>query len=254
MKVKILILLCFFPVAGATEAPLTSLRPMGRGLEAASEITGAPTAESIRDRSRNGLFRSLRPNRRTEKVRLFGSRKKRQLEAGKVCGDSALQGEPVGQVTGRLAGCGLSDAVRVRSVDGVVLSQPSVMDCATAKALKTWINNGVRPAVKRQGGGVSGLRVAAHYSCRTRNNKAGAKISEHGRGRAIDISAIQLKDGSDISVLRDWGRGRKGKALRKMHAAACGPFGTVLGPQADRYHQDHFHFDTARYRSGSYCR
>jgi len=28
----------------------------------------------------------------------------------------------------------------------------------------------------------------------------------------------------------------------------------VLGPEAARYHQDHFHFDTARYRSGSYCR
>jgi hypothetical protein len=42
--------------------------------------------------------------------------------------------------------------------------------------------------------------------------------------------------------------------MRRMHRGACGPFGTVLGPEADRYHQDHFHFDTARYRSGSYCR
>jgi len=39
-----------------------------------------------------------------------------------------------------------------------------------------------------------------------------------------------------------------------MHRAACGPFGTVLGPNADRFHQDHFHFDTARHRSGPYCR
>jgi hypothetical protein len=39
-----------------------------------------------------------------------------------------------------------------------------------------------------------------------------------------------------------------------MHKAACGPFGTVLGPNSNRFHQDHFHFDTARYRSGSYCR
>jgi hypothetical protein len=42
--------------------------------------------------------------------------------------------------------------------------------------------------------------------------------------------------------------------MRRAHKTACGPFGTVLGPNADRYHQDHFHFDTARYRSGSYCR
>ena len=46
----------------------------------------------------------------------------------------------------------------------------------------------------------------------------------------------------------------RGKALKKMHKIACGPFGTVLGPNANRFHRDHFHFDTARYRSGSYCK
>ncbi|MEM1302950.1 MAG: extensin family protein, partial [Pseudomonadota bacterium] len=63
-----------------------------------------------------------------------------------------------------------------------------------------------------------------------------------------------LQDGTEISLLRDWGRGANGTALRQMWQAACGPFGTVLGPEADAFHKDHFHFDTARYRSGSYCR
>ncbi|MDG1449086.1 MAG: extensin family protein [Ascidiaceihabitans sp.] len=40
---------------------------------------------------------------------------------------------------------------------------------------------------KLNGCGLSGRKVAAHYSYRTRKNKAGAKISEHGKGRAIDI-------------------------------------------------------------------
>ena len=43
-------------------------------------------------------------------------------------------------------------------------------------------------------------------------------------------------------------------AMRKMHRTACGPFGTVLGPDSDRFHRDHFHFDTAKYRSGPFCR
>jgi hypothetical protein len=94
----------------------------------------------------------------------------------------------------------------------------------------------------------------AHYACRTRNSVKGAKISEHGRGRAIDIAAFQLRNGSEISVLKHWGQGGNGKALSKIHRAACGPFGTVLGPKSDRHHRDHFHFDTARYRSGPYCR
>jgi len=63
-----------------------------------------------------------------------------------------------------------------------------------------------------------------------------------------------LKSGQEITVLTDWGRGDRGRALRQMWRAACGPFGTVLGPEANRFHRDHFHFDTARYRSGSYCR
>jgi hypothetical protein len=87
-----------------------------------------------------------------------------------------------------------------------------------------------------------------------RNNQPGAKVSEHGSGRAIDIAGIGLNDESEMSVLTDWNSGAKGRALRQMHRAACGPFGTVLGPEADRFHRDHFHFDTARYRSGSYCR
>ena len=105
-----------------------------------------------------------------------------------------------------------------------------------------------------QGGGLKELRVAAHYACRTRNNRKGGKISEHGKGRAIDISGFELADGRTITVLKGWRARRSSKAMRRMHQGACGPFGTVLGPESDRFHQDHFHFDTARYRSGSYCR
>lgn len=205
----------------------------------------------------NAPDHSARPQERpAEKARLFGllkSKETKRLEAGMVCGDPALQGEFVGNVPGKINGCGVKDAVRLRAVSGVTLSQQAVMDCATAKALKTWVDEGLQPAFKRQGGVVR-LRVAAHYVCRTRNHKAGAKISEHGKGRAIDISGVWLENGREISVLKDYRSGRAGKALRRAQKAACGPFGTVLGPGSDGYHEDHFHFDTARYRSGPYCR
>ena len=57
-----------------------------------------------------------------------------------------------------------------------------------------------------------------------------------------------------MTLLTDWNSADDGAQLRQMWRAACGPFGTVLGPEANRFHRDHFHFDTARYRSGSYCR
>ena len=174
--------------------------------------------------------------------------------AGSICGDPAIQGAPLSPISGRIRGCGVKAPVKVTSVAGVGLSSGATMDCATAKALKTWVERGVKPSVGRLGGGVSSLKVAAHYSCRTRNNKPGAKISEHGKGRAIDISAIVLRNGVSISVLKGWRSKQHSQILKSVHKAACGPFGTVLGPDADRYHQDHFHFDTAQYRSGSYCR
>jgi hypothetical protein len=128
------------------------------------------------------------------------------------------------------------------------------MDCGTAKALKTWIDEVAKPTLKRKGGGLKTVNVAAHYACRTRNGRPGARISEHGKGRAIDISGVQLRDGSTITVLRGWAKRDTADIMRKLHRGACGPFGTVLGPESDRFHLDHFHFDTARYRSGPYCR
>jgi hypothetical protein len=101
---------------------------------------------------------------------------------------------------------------------------------------------------------VAALRVPAHYVCRTRNHRAGARISEHGKGRAIDISAIILDDGTTITVQDDWNGSQYGTALRRMHQNACGVFGTTLGPGSDGMHENHFHYDTAQHRGGPYCR
>ncbi|WP_240705252.1 extensin family protein [Pacificoceanicola onchidii] len=183
----------------------------------------------------------------------FASSRNSTVEGGGLCGDPLLIGEPIGDVPGSGV-CGVEDAVRLRAVGDVALSQPATINCRTARALSTWVETGAKPAVGKRGGGLSRLHVSAHYVCRTRNHQPGARISEHGKGNAIDINAVYLQDGTEISVLRDWGGGKNGKALKAMHKSACGTFGTVLGPNSDRFHKDHFHFDTAQYRSGSYCR
>lgn len=278
------IALILLATAALANPPKTSLRPQARpdALAAAASVVssgsaGAASAESAL--GRRGLGRSLRPmarparlmtSRRTlqagrqsaavpepESPRLTrreARRQKRLLKKGAVCGSTDIQGVKAGDIPGKLVGCGVADAVRVKSVSGVTLSQQALMDCNTAKTLNHWVKNGLKPAVRRKGGGVSQIKVAAHYACRTRNNKRGAKISEHGKGRAIDISGFTLKNGTKITVLNDYHSLRYGKAMRKMRKAACGPFGTVLGPGSDRHHKDHFHFDTARYRSGAYCK
>ena len=172
---------------------------------------------------------------------------------GSVCGQSQIIGEVIGPVEDAGA-CGVANAVRVTSVGGVSLSQPSVMECGTARVLNVWVERDMDRIIGLMGGGVEELKVAAHYVCRTRNHQRGAKISEHGKGRAIDISAFRLRDGEEISVEDHWGKGRKGRMLKRLHKSACGPFGTVLGPGSDGFHEDHFHFDTATHQSGAYCR
>lgn len=245
MRVLVLVLMVCWSTGSLAQAPETSLRPVARALSSA-ELP--PAVE------RRGYTETSRPQSRPKSEPRQTRAERRLARKGAVCGDVAIQGVKVGSVPGKLRGCGIGDAVKIKSVSGIALSQQSLMDCTTAQALKRWIDRGVVPSVGRRGGGVVQLRVAAHYSCRTRNNRKGARISEHGKGRAIDISAFTLADGNEISVLKHWGRGRNGRILKKMHRAACGPFGTVLGPNSDRFHRDHFHFDTARHRGGSYCR
>ncbi|MCV3270629.1 extensin-like domain-containing protein [Roseobacter sinensis] len=240
----------------AAEVPQSSKRPVDRPAALTLEGSGAISTAAPRAATLRGTAPavSLRPRMRTREVRRLIRRHQKLRAAGAICGDPAIQGEVVGAVPGRIAGCGVAQAVRVRAVSDIALSQRAVMDCGTAQALKTWVDGSVKPTLRKMGGGVASLKVAAHYVCRTRNHKAGARISEHGKGRAIDISGFVLRDGSTISVLTGWTARDTSRALRRMHRDACGPFGTVLGPDADSFHRDHFHFDTARYRNGTYCR
>jgi hypothetical protein len=41
--------------------------------------------------------------------------------------------------------------------------------------------------------------------------------------------------------------------LRRLHKGACTAFGTVLGPEANEAHRNHFHFDLAPRRRSSFC-
>jgi hypothetical protein len=217
------------PLRGMAAMSLTTPRPRKRpaGLDAPEEIIPAV---------------AVRPRPVPEATK---------PKQGSVCGDRRIRGATLPPVTARTTGCGIDDPVRVTEVDGVRLSTPVTVDCPTAVALTTWVRKALQPAVGRAG--VAELKIAASYTCRPRNNQRGNRISEHGSGRAVDISAVVLGNGQVIDVLADYGS-RTGKPLRVAHKAACGIFGTTLGPGSDGYHENHLHFDTARHRSGPFCR
>ena len=194
-----------------------------------------------------------RPEDRPEGIEVAAAEAEVARVRGSVCGDVGIQGVVRGEVAGAGA-CGIADAVEVRSVAGVRLSSPAVIDCPTASALRRWVEDVAVPAVGQTGGGLAGLQIIGGYSCRSRNNVPGARLSEHSFGRALDIGGLNLRDGNTVTVLNGWDSAARGAMLRAMHRGACGIFGTVLGPDLNAAHRDHFHFDTAVRRAQAYCR
>jgi len=173
---------------------------------------------------------------------------------GGLCGDARLRGQRIPPVTSANPQCGIARPVRVFSVAGVRLTRPATVNCRLARRLADWVEGAVIPATARLGAGLDRIDVIASYSCRTRNGRRGARISEHARGNAIDIAGFLLSDGRKITVLAGWRRSPYSAFLKSLHRRACTVFGTVLGPDSDRHHRNHFHLDAASYRSGSYCR
>lgn len=165
---------------------------------------------------------------------------------------AGLMAEKLGRVPGPGA-CGIKNAWRVTEAAGIRLSSPATLSRRAADRLGYWLRERAIPEIGTRGGGLVEIRVVSHYACRTRNSQRGARLSEHAKGNAIDIAAFVLADGTRLTVLDDW-NGPNNRLMRRLHASACGPFGTVLGPNSDRHHRDHFHFDVADYRSGAYCR
>ncbi len=171
----------------------------------------------------------------------------------RLCNNPAILGEVVSPISE--GACGIENPVAVRYVAGVRLSTPATLNCRTANTLANWVENDAQDAVKKLRSRITEMTVFASYACRTRNSRRGARLSEHALGNGIDIGVFTLANGVELSVEDDWGNsGKEGKAIRALHESACGPYGTVLGPNSDRFHYNHFHLDTAEYRSGSYCR
>lgn len=148
--------------------------------------------------------------------------------------------------------CGAFRPFTVSAVDNgrVALRPAANVRCPMVPAIDAWVKNSVIPASSRYlGSPVTALKIISSYSCRTRNSRPFAKLSEHGLANAIDVAAFDLADGRRVTLLRGWRRGSRAEQafLRAVHKDACRYFTTVLGPDADRYHQNHFHFDLARH-------
>lgn len=247
--------------------------------------------------------------------------------------------------------CGAPAPVRLVSIGTspqIALSPPPMVTCELVAALASWLDTDVQPAARAiLGGPVIRLEVMSDYSCRNAYARIKARLSEHGRANAIDISRFVTERGETAEVRTDWGtterdiraqiaakeaaqkvagtgtparaetavgdadmaavdhdglRGStaaadtvlnssatlsivpgagfatppvlgfgqpsrlggprtepqaqassKQRFLRRIHLSACRHFGTVLGPEANEAHRNHFHLDMAERTVKSFC-
>jgi hypothetical protein len=155
-------------------------------------------------------------------------------------------------------GCGYPALVRRTAAHGVgwAPDHPAT-GCAVAAALHMWERDVLQPAARRHlGQSVTSIRHFGSYSCRNIGGGSEGRISEHARANAIDIAGFRLANGREVSVLRDWRSSDAGTRafLRDIRDGACRHFSTVLSPDYNQAHADHFHFDQARRGSFGFCR
>lgn len=169
----------------------------------------------------------------------------------------------------------------ISQTNPIEIKPSATLSCPMVAGLAKWLVEDVQPlARKLLGTQVKRLRNVSSYVCRRRYGAANTRISEHAYANALDIAAFDLENGERVTVLGDWGpvklaeeNAKNGAAsqasaaepedskptgksafLHALHESACKRFGTVLGPNANHAHRDHFHLDMKPRRRSNYCR
>ena len=130
----------------------------------------------------------------------------------------------------------------------VEVEPPAVLRCAMAESFAAWVRDEASAQVAALGAAPRGIVTYGSYECRGRNNVLDAKLSEHGKGNAIDVRALILAGDRRIELTDETVAKPLREALRDF---ACHRFTTVLGPGADSYHNNHIHLDILERTHGS---
>lgn len=147
--------------------------------------------------------------------------------------------------------CGGGDMVEMTSVrltsGEVALTPAPLLRCEMAEQLASWVRDDAAPRTTKIGSALARIETYDDFECRGRNRVDGGKISEHGKGNAVDIRAFALADKrvltlTDVAAPKDW--------REDLRAAACARFTTVLGPGSDGDHEGHIHLDLAERHNG----
>ncbi len=147
-------------------------------------------------------------------------------------------------------GCAFKDVARL---DHSLVSwgRDVTLRCPMLAGIAMWERHTLQPAAEELlGSQVARIRHYGTYSCRNVNNAKYGRRSEHATANAVDVAGFVLANGEEISVLRDWDQNTpKGRFLKRVRDKACDRFNTVLSPDYNELHRDHFHFDNGDYET-----
>ncbi len=159
--------------------------------------------------------------------------------------------EPMPRLIGPGA-CGGGDMVHVDAIllaggARIAIKPALLLRCAMAESVAAWVRDEAAPRVSKAGMALRDVNTYDDYECRGRNRVLGAKLSEHGKGNAVDVRAFTFTDGH-VMELTDM---TAPKDLREsLRESVCQRFTTVLGPGSDSRHESHIHLDIAERSRG----
>lgn len=153
-----------------------------------------------------------------------------------------------------VAGCPLTNVVRMRQT-GVRFNAPFTVTCPLAVRWIMFEQQQLQPlALAHFGQRVAQVEHYGSFACRNIYHRKTGRRSQHATASAFDVAGFSLADGEDVSVLRDWknpAAPKQSEFLQDLHRSACAYFGTVLGPDYNQPHENHFHLDTSNW---GFCR
>ena len=147
------------------------------------------------------------------------------------------------------AKCPLTNTLRIQGGD-VALSSSFLSSCRLAVAYALFDIHQLQPAAQSVfGQKVTQVDHLGSFACRNIYNRSEGRLSQHATANALDIAGFRLADGRRISVLKDWkDDGDDGRFMRLVRDGACQQFNTVLSPDYNAAHRNHFHLDMGRWR------
>jgi hypothetical protein len=145
--------------------------------------------------------------------------------------------------------CEFRNVVRVTS-SSVAYSSGFVASCPLAVGLALFERHALQPAAEAAfGQRVTTVTHLGTYACRNVYGRESGRRSQHASANAIDLAGFRLAGGKTVTLQRDWrGDGAEAAFLRDLRQRACTIFPTLLGPDYNAAHHDHFHLDMGGFR------